>query len=92
MKMVVVYDADNLEDLQNSILIMRKLVNDFDRKYGTMRGERRQFDKIQLIKILREWERVAKTKPRSAGTHKDVASLKSVKDHVDEIWENHVER
>jgi hypothetical protein len=93
MKMVLVYDTENVEDLQNSIAIMRKLVNDFDRKYGTMRGlDRRQFDKIQLIKILREWERVAKTKPRSAGTHKDVASLKSVKDHVDEIWENHVER
>jgi hypothetical protein len=90
MKMVVVYDADNLEDLQNSILIMRKLVNDFDRKYGTMRGERRQFDKIQLIKILREWEKVAKTKPKLAD--KDLATLKSVKYHVDELWEDHVER
>lgn len=90
MKMVVVYDADNLEDLQNSIRIMRKLVNDFDRKYGTMRGERRQFDKIQLIKILREWEKVAKTKPKLAD--KDLTTLKSVKYHVDELWENHVER
>ena len=90
MKMVLVYDADNLEDLQNSIRIMRKLVNDFDRKYGTMRGERRQFDKIQLIKILREWEKVAKTKPKLAD--KDLTTLKSVKYHVDELWENHVER
>jgi hypothetical protein len=90
MKMVLVYEDDNLEDLQNSIRIMRKLVNDFDRKYGTMRGERRQFDKIQLIKILREWERVAKTKPKLAD--KDLSTLKSVKYHVDEIWENHVER
>jgi hypothetical protein len=90
MKMVLVYDADNLEDLQNSIRIMRKLVNDFDRKYGTMRGERRQFDKIQLIKILRDWEKVAKTKPKLAD--KDLTTLKSVKYHVDELWENHVER
>lgn len=90
MKMVVVYDADNLEDLQNSIRIMRKLVNDFDRKYGTMRGERRQFDKIQLIKILRDWEKAAKTKPKLAD--KDLTTLKSVKYHVDELWENHVER
>jgi hypothetical protein len=90
MKMVLVYEDDNLEDLQNSIRIMRKLVNDFDRKYGTMRGERRQFDKIQLIKILREWERVAKTKPKLAD--KDLSTLKSVKYHVDELWENHVER
>jgi len=91
MKMVLVYDTENVEDLQNSIAIMRKLVNDFDRKYGTMRGlDRRQFDKIQLIKILREWERVAKTKPKLAD--KDLSTLKSVKYHVDEIWENHVER
>jgi hypothetical protein len=90
MKMVVVYDADNLEDLQNSIRIMRKLVNDFDRKYGTMRGERRQFDKIQLIKILRDWEKAAKTKPKLAD--KDLTTLKSVKYHVDELWEDHVER
>lgn len=90
MKMVVVYDTENLEDLQNAVRIMRKLVNDFDRKYGMMRGERRQFDKIQLIKILREWEKAAKTKPKLAD--KDLATLKSVKYHVDELWENHVER
>ena len=91
MKMVLVYDTENVEDLQNSIAIMRKLVSDYDNRHG-LGGCTRKFDKIQLIKILREWERAAKTKPRSPGPNKDVASLRFVKEFADQIWENHVER
>ena len=88
MKMVLVYDTDNVEDFQNSIAIMRKLVNDYDEKY---RGNHRQFGRIQFIKILREWEREAKSEPRSPG-NPDVATLRSVKMFVDELWKNHEER
>jgi len=89
MKMVLVYDTENVEDLQNSIAIMRKLVSDYDNRYG-LGGDKRKFTKIRFIKILREWEKVAKTKPKLAD--KDLATLKSVKYHVDELWEDHVER
>ena len=82
MKMVLVYDTDNVEDFQNSIAIMRKLVNDYDEKY---RGNHRQFGRIQFIKILREWERTAKNEPRSSSNN-DVASLRSVKEFTDTIW------
>ena len=82
MKMVLVYDTDNVEDFQNSIAIMRKLVNDYDEKY---RGNHRQFGRIQFIKILREWERAARMKPRSTGDP-DIASLRSVKEFTDTIW------
>ena len=82
MKMVLVYDTDNVEDFQNSIAIMRKLVNDYDAKY---RGAHRQFGRIEFIKILREWERTAKNEPRSTG-NPDIASLKSVKEFTDTIW------
>tara|TARA_R100001198_G_C5177105_1_gene175359 strand:+ start:624 stop:884 length:261 start_codon:yes stop_codon:yes gene_type:complete len=82
MKMVLVYDTDNVEDFQNSIAIMRKLVNDYDEKY---RGNHRQFGRIQFIKILREWERAAKNEPRSTG-NPDIASLRSVKEFTDTIW------
>ena len=82
MKMVLVYDTDNVEDFQNSIAIMRKLVNDYDEKY---RGNHRQFGRIQFIKILREWERTAKNEPRSTG-NPDIASLRSVKEFTDTIW------
>lgn len=82
MKMVLVYDTDNVEDFQNSIAIMRKLVNDYDEKY---RGNHRQFGRIQFIKILREWERAAKNEPRSTG-NPDVASLRSVKLFTDTVW------
>ena len=82
MKMVLVYDTDNVEDLHNSIAIMRKLVNDYDEKY---RGNHRQFGRIQFIKILREWERTAKNEPRSTG-NPDIASLRSVKEFTDTIW------
>tara|TARA_R100000388_G_C7089608_1_gene87103 strand:+ start:119 stop:379 length:261 start_codon:yes stop_codon:yes gene_type:complete len=82
MKMVLVYDTDNVEDFQNSIAIMRKLVNDYDEKY---RGNHRQFGRIQFIKILREWERTAKNEPRSS-SNDDVASLRSVKEFTDTIW------
>ena len=88
MKMVLVYDTDNVEDFQNSIAIMRKLVNDYDAKY---RGAHRQFGRIEFIKILREWERAAKKEPRSVGQD-DVATLRSVKMFVDELWKNHEER
>ena len=91
MKMVLVYDTENVEDLQNSIAIMRKLVSDYDNKYGLER-DKRKFTKIQLIKLFREWESAAKTKPRSTGTNKDIASLRFVKEFADQIWENHVER
>ena len=82
MKMVLVYDTDNVEDFQNSIAIMRKLVTDYDEKY---RGNHRQFGRIQFIKILREWERAAKNEPRSTG-NPDIASLRSVKEFTDTIW------
>ena len=82
MKMVLVYDTDNVEDFQNSIAIMRKLVNDYDEKY---RGNHRQFGRIQFIKILREWEKTAKNEPRSSSNN-DVASLRSVKEFTDTIW------
>jgi len=82
MKMVLVYDTDNVEDFQNSIAIMRKLVNDYDAKY---RGAHRQFGRIEFIKILREWERTAKNEPRSSSNN-DIASLKSVKEFTDTIW------
>ena len=82
MKMVLVYDTDNVEDFQNSIAIMRKLVNDYDEKH---RGNHRQFGRIQFIKILREWERAAKNEPRSSSNN-DVASLRSVKEFTDTIW------
>ena len=82
MKMVLVYDTDNVEDFENSIAIMRKLVNDYDEKY---RGNHRQFGRIQFIKILREWERAAKNEPRSTG-NPDIASLRSVKEFTDTIW------
>ena len=82
MKMVLVYDTDNVEDFQNSIAIRRKLVNDYDAKY---RGAHRQFGRIEFIKILREWERTAKNEPRSSSNN-DIASLKSVKEFTDTIW------
>ena len=90
MKMVVVYDTENVEDLQNSIAIMRKLISDYDNKYRPG-GDKRKFTKIQFIKILREWEMVAKTKPRSSGSRADIASLRSVKEFTDKLWINHEE-
>ena len=84
MKMVLVYDTDNVEDFQNSIAIMRKLVNDYDERTIGL-SNHRQFGRIQFIKILREWERAAKNEPRSTG-NPDVASLRSVKEFTDTIW------
>jgi hypothetical protein len=84
MKMVLVYDTDNVEDLHNSIAIMRKLVNDYDQKTIGLSNQR-QFGRIQFIKILREWERTAKNEPRSSSNN-DIASLRSVKEFTDTIW------
>ena len=90
MKMVLVYDTDNDEDYHNSIAIMRKLINDYDKSHG-LGDNKRRFGRIQFIKILREWERAAKKEPRSVGQD-DVATLRSVKMFVDELWKNHGER
>ena len=90
MKMVLVYDTENVEDLQNSVAIMRKLINDYDKRHG-LGDNKRRFGRIQFIKILREWERKAKNEPRSVGQN-DVATLRSVKMFVDELWKNHEER
>ena len=83
MKMVLVYDTDNVEDHQNSIAIMRKLVNDYDERY---RGSHRQFGKIQFIKLLREWEKVSAGSPKN---REGIASLKSVKEFTDTVWREH---
>ena len=80
MKMVLVYDTDNVEDHQNSIAIMRKLVNDFDARY---RGAHREFGRIQFIKLLREWEKIV---PESEKNREGIASLKAVKEFTDNIW------
>ena len=79
--MVLVYDTDNVEDFQNSIAIMRKLVNDYDEKY---RGAHRQFGRIEFIKILRQWEQVAAESPKRPET--GFSTLKSVKEFTDNIW------
>jgi hypothetical protein len=84
MKMVLVYDTDNVEDYQNSIAIMRQLVNDYDEKSLGL-SNHRQFGRIEFVKILREWERAAKNEPRSTG-NPDIASLRSVKLFADNIW------
>ncbi len=84
MKMVLVYDTENVEDLQNSVAIMRKLINDYDKRHG-LGDNKRRFGRIQFIKILREWERAAKNEPRSSSNN-DVASLRSVKEFTDTIW------
>ncbi len=80
MKMVLVYDTDNVEDWQNSITIMRKLVNDYDARY---RGAHREFGRIEFIKLLRQWEQVA---PESPKNREGIASLKAVKEFTDNIW------
>ena len=80
MKMVVVYDTENVDDLQNSIAIMRKLVSDYDERY---RGSHRQFGKIQFIKLLREWEKIV---PESEKNREGIASLKTVKQFADTVW------
>ena len=80
MKMVLVYDTDNVEDWQNSITIMRKLVNDYDARY---RGGHREFGRIEFIKLLRQWEQVA---PESPKNREGIASLKAVKEFTDNIW------
>ena len=61
MKMVLVYDTDNDEELKNSVTIMRKLVNDYDAIYH---GASREFGRIEFIKILRQWEQVAAESPK----------------------------
>ena len=81
MKMVLVYDTENGEDFQNSIAIMRKLVNDYDAKY---RGAHRQFGRIEFIKILRQWEQVAAESPKRPST--GFATLTSAKLFTDDIW------
>ena len=81
MKMVLVYDTDNVEDFQNSIAIMRKLVNDYDAKY---RGAHRQFGRIEFIKILRQWEQVAAESPKRPET--GFSTLQSAKLFTDNIW------
>ena len=79
--MVLVYDTDNVEDFQNSIAIMRKLVDDYDAKY---RGAHRQFGRIEFIKILRQWEQVAAESPKRPET--GFSTLKSAKLFTDNIW------
>ena len=82
MKMVLVYDTDNVEDYQNSIGIMRKLVNDYDEKHSYAPNTR-EFGRIRFIKILRQWEReAAETQKNSDG----VTSLRAVKRFADNIW------
>jgi hypothetical protein len=81
MKMVLVYDTDNVEDFQNSIGIMRKLVNDYDARY---RGGHREFGRIEFIKALRHWEKVAAESPKRPET--GFATLKSAKQFTDELW------
>jgi hypothetical protein len=87
--MVLVYDTENVEDLQNSIAIMRKLISDYDQRHRLGR-DKRKFTKIRFIKILREWETAAKSEPRSPG-NPDIASLRSVTAFANEIWKNHEE-
>ena len=52
MKMVLVYDTDNVEDYENSIAIMRQLVNDYDEKSIGL-SNHRQFGRIEFIKAHR---------------------------------------
>ena len=83
MKMVLVYDTDNVEDYQNSIAIMRQLVNDYDEKSIGL-SNHRQFGRIEFIKVLRQWEQVAAESPKRPQT--GFATLRSAKLFADDIW------
>ena len=82
MKMVLVYDTDNDEDYHNSIAIMRKLISDYDQRYG-LGGDKRRFARIQFIKILRQWEKEA---AQSQKNGEGVATLRVVKEFTDNLW------
>ena len=82
MKMVLVYDTEDVEDLHNSIAIMRKLVNDYDERTIGL-SNHRQFGRIQFIKVLRQWEKEAAESQKNAD---GVTTLKAVKRFADNIW------
>ena len=82
MKMVLVYDTSDVEDLQNSIAIMRKLVSDYDKKH-IYAPNTREFGRIRFIKILRQWEREAAESEKNTD---GVTTLRAVKRFADNIW------
>ena len=83
MKMVVVYDTENDEDYHNSIAIMRKLINDYDKKRMSYTPSTREFGRIKFIKILRQWEKEAAESQKNG---EGVATLKAVKEFTDKLW------
>jgi hypothetical protein len=83
MKMVLVYDTDNDEDYHNSIAIMRKLINDYDKKRMSYTPSTREFGRIKFIKILRQWEKEAAESQKNG---EGVATLRAVKEFTDKLW------
>jgi hypothetical protein len=80
--MVLVYDTDNDEDYHNSIAIMRKLINDYDKKRMSYTPSTREFGRIKFIKILRQWEKEA---AESQKNREGVATLRAVKEFTDKL-------
>jgi hypothetical protein len=81
--MVLVYDTDNDEDYHNSIAIMRKLINDYDKKRMSYTPSTREFGRIKFIKILRQWEKEAAESQKNG---EGVATLRAVKEFTDKLW------
>ena len=82
MKMVIVFDTDDRQGMTNTVKIVDQLAADYLGLAGGNEAYRRDFGKIEFIKMLRSFAQQVKFELND----EDVGGLKYSKDVTDKIW------
>ena len=86
MKMTLVVDTDDIQELEASHKMITTLCRQFDARVES-RGLDKRFSKIAFIKALRGYMKTQQDAVESEDNEfKDMPSLKGAKQYADAIW------
>jgi len=86
MKMVIVFDTDDREGMKNTIKIVDQLAIDYLGR-GLRETHKRNFGKIEFIKMLRSFAAEVSLATSDDSTDEDGTGLRFAKVFSEKVWE-----
>lgn len=85
MKMVIVFDTEDDQGMKNTLKIVDQLARDYFGR-GMDDSYKRNFGKIEFIKMLRTFAQKVKIEVEDDDVTRDGSSLRFSKDFAEEVW------
>ena len=86
MKMVIVFDTDDEQGMKNTLKIVDALGRDYLGR-GMDRANKREFRKIEFIKMLRSFAAEVSAAASDDSTDEDGTGLRFAKVFSEKVWE-----